>query len=126
MKRRALVAFRHVVNPIVRPLAGFMPWWMLIETTGNKTGKVRRVPLATGLKSDGEILLLAAHGRAAGWVRNIAANPQMRIRHKGRWLTGTATIEAVDPAVVRRFNPYARLAGGQAAIDPTFVRFRYV
>jgi deazaflavin-dependent oxidoreductase (nitroreductase family) len=125
VKRRAFIIFWHIVNPVVRQLAGFMPWWMLIETTGNKTGKVRRIPLASGVKSGGEILLLAAHGRSAGWVRNIEVNPEMRIRHRGKWLAGTATVEPLDKAVLRRFNFYARLAGGGAAINPTFVRFRY-
>src|SRR3954471_15680785 len=85
VKRAALRAFWRVVNPLARPLAGVVPWWVLLETVGNRTGATRRTPLAAGPMDGGAMLLIAVHGRASGWVRNIEAQPQVRLRHRGQW-----------------------------------------
>jgi deazaflavin-dependent oxidoreductase (nitroreductase family) len=125
-RRRALSrAFWRVVNPLTRWAAGLLPWWVLIETTGCKTGRRRRTPLATGPRDSEEMLLMSAHGRQAGWVRNIAADPRVRLRHHGRWRPATATIEPLTDDLVRRFNRYARLGGRLMGIDPVLVRIRY-
>jgi deazaflavin-dependent oxidoreductase (nitroreductase family) len=124
VKRRFFIVMWRIVNPLNRPLAGFAPWWVLVETTGNKTGRLRRTPIAMGIRDSGAIVLIAAHGRACGWVRNLEAEPAVRIKHLGKWREGTASVEPADPAIIRRFNPYARVAGGFAGIDPMLVRIR--
>jgi deazaflavin-dependent oxidoreductase (nitroreductase family) len=121
-KRRALRAFWRVMNPLARPLAGFAPWWVLVETTGNKTGRQRRTPLAAGPVVGGAMLIIAVHGRHSGWVRNIEANPVVRVRHGGRWRTATAATGALTPDELRLFNVYARMGPRFAGIDPLLVR----
>jgi len=64
------------------------------------------------------------HGRHAAWVLNLEANPTVRLRHLGKWRTGTATIESVDDDKVKMFNPYVRSAM-RIAIDPVIVRITY-
>ncbi len=120
--RRGMQIFWRVVNPVVILFAGFAPWWLIIETVGRTSGQRRRLPLARGPIDDDVFWLVAVHGRRAGFVRNIEHNPSVRIRHRGRWREGTATIEPMDGDVYARFNAYGRIAGSIAAIDPVLVK----
>ena len=114
-------AFWRVVNPLARPLAGFAPWWVLVETIGNKTGLARRTPLAAGPVVDGAMLLIAVHGRHSAWVRNLEANPVVRVRHRGHWRSASAATGPLSADDVRRFNVYARMGPRLAGIDPLLV-----
>ncbi|MFL5885749.1 MAG: nitroreductase family deazaflavin-dependent oxidoreductase [Thermoleophilaceae bacterium] len=116
------MAFWRVVNPPTRPLAGWAPWWVLLETTGRRSGLPRRVPLARG-PIDGDIAwLIAVHGERAGFVRNIAADPRVRLKLGGRWRTGRASIVPFDEQVARRFNAYARSGPRTLGIEPKMLR----
>ena len=61
----------------MRPLAGVAPWWVLVETTGRRTGRTRRTPLAAGPRDAQGMLVIAVHGRHSGWVANAEARPQV-------------------------------------------------
>ena len=84
----------RIVNPVVRPLVE-RGWWprthALIETTGRKSGLPRRVPLGNGLR-DGAFWIVTEHGYAADYVKNIQANPRVRVKVGRRWYEGTARI----------------------------------
>jgi deazaflavin-dependent oxidoreductase (nitroreductase family) len=111
-----------IVNPPTRRLAGFAPWWVLLETTGRRTGIPRSTPLARG-PADGDVLWLnSVHGRHASWVGNLEATPEVRIRISGRWHHARATVHEYDEATVRRFNLYARSGPRTLGIDPVLVR----
>jgi hypothetical protein len=57
--------FWRIVNPPTRQIAGFVPWWALLETRGRQTGKPRTIPLARG-PVDGDVVCLnSVHGRHA-------------------------------------------------------------
>jgi len=121
-KRALLVRFWRLVNPPARVLAGFLPWWVLLETTGRLTGKRRRTPLAKGLMSGGAMWLIAVHGDHSRWVRNVAVTPTVRFRFGGRWHEGTASIHPFDDDMVSRFNRYARSGPRVVGFDPSLVR----
>ena len=124
-RRRARAkALWRVINPPTRLLAGLAPWWVLLETTGRRSGQARRTPLAAGPSDQWGIWLIAAHGYHADYVANIAANPRVRLRHGGRWYTGTATVHDIEPDIVARFSPYARGAL-RLGINPRLVRVDY-
>ena len=40
--------FWRVANPVALPLGGWMPFWVLLETTGHRSGRRRLTPLASG------------------------------------------------------------------------------
>ncbi len=107
---------RYLVNPIVARVAGYVPWWSLLETTGRKSGRPRRNPIGNGLDGD-TFWIVAEHGRSASYVRNIKANPNVRVRVGGRWRTGRATLMPQDDArerqrQLRRVNAaFVRLMG---------------
>ncbi|HEX6206976.1 MAG TPA: nitroreductase/quinone reductase family protein [Actinomycetota bacterium] len=117
MKRRVVNALaKHVANPVMRRLAGRIPGWALLETTGRRSGRAHQIPVGDGLRGDA-FWIVAEHGRHADWVRNVEADPRVRIRVRGRWRTGTAHIlEDDDPRErLRRLggvNPWViRVAG---------------
>ena len=101
-KRRVATALaRRVVNPVMKPIAGFIPGWSLLETTGRRSGQARRTPVGDGLRGD-VFWIVAEHGRGADYVRNIEVNPRVRIRVRGRWRTGTARVLSDDDARARQ------------------------
>lgn len=74
-----------------------------LQTTGRVTGRPRTIEIWFGV--DGTRLYLLAGGRdRADWVRNLQANPSVRVRLGGRSLDGQArTIEgdAAEPLARR-------------------------
>jgi deazaflavin-dependent oxidoreductase (nitroreductase family) len=82
----------------------------LLETVGRRSGKGRRIPV--GYRLDGNVLwIVAHHGRAAAYVQNLLADPQVKVKVEGAWHTGTAQLvpddepirrlESIDPGIAR-------------------------
>lgn len=87
---------KYLFNPPIKFLFALglvPPGYALLETTGRKTGKPRRTPVGNGLV-DRQFWIVAEHGQKAGYIRNIAANPRVRLKLRdglrARWHTGTA------------------------------------
>ena len=72
----------------------------LLETVGRRTGQPRQTPVGNGLAGN-TFWLVAVHGSQADYVRNIRAEPAVRVKVAGRWRTGTATILPDDDAAAR-------------------------
>lgn len=82
--------FNPVVNAAAR--AGLpTPSVVILETTGRRSGEPRRVPVTRALDGD-TLWIVTEHGRRAGYVRNIEANPRVRVRAGRRWRAGTAHV----------------------------------
>jgi deazaflavin-dependent oxidoreductase (nitroreductase family) len=122
LRRRAATVFWRVVNPLARPLAGFVPWWVVLETTGRHSKRPRRVPLAKGPVEGNTAWLIAVHGDHASFAQNINADPKVRLKLRGRWLIGSASIIPIDEVILRRFNRYARSGPQVLGIEPKLVR----
>jgi deazaflavin-dependent oxidoreductase (nitroreductase family) len=86
---------QRVVNPVVKlawDLRIPIPGDVLPETTGRRSGQPRRTPVCDGLDGD-TFWLVAQHGRDTDWVRNLEANPRVRVKVSGlrsRWRTNAA------------------------------------
>jgi len=96
---------RYLLNPPVRLAVwtGVVPGYVLIETTGRRTGK-RRVTVV-GMRREGATgWVVAEQGRYAGYVRNLEADPTVRVRIGRRWREARAQVVADD-------DPQARLEG---------------
>ena len=92
---------KYVVNPIAKPFAGRAFGVALLETTGRTSGEPRRNPVTDGLRGH-TFWIIAEHGKTAGYVKNMEANPRVRIRTHGRWRTGTAHILRDDDPIERQ------------------------
>jgi deazaflavin-dependent oxidoreductase (nitroreductase family) len=98
--------------------AGVLRGYALIETTGRKSGLPRQVPVGGGGLEGDVFWLVAEHGHRADYVRNIEADPRVRVLIKRTWRTGTAhVLDDDDPlqrlrTIGRRGNALAvRMAG---------------
>jgi deazaflavin-dependent oxidoreductase (nitroreductase family) len=125
VKRRFFRWWWKIVNPLSRPVAGYLPWWVLVETVGNKTGKVRRIPLAAGRNRDDSMWLVAVHGRRSGWVCNLEAGSPLRVQHLGRWHAATAAVHELDAAKPRDLTLYQRIGLLTASLDPSLVSVQF-
>jgi deazaflavin-dependent oxidoreductase (nitroreductase family) len=93
-----------LVNPGVRFLLerGIAPRSVaLLETTGRKSGEPRRTPVGNGLRGE-HFWIVTEHGRRAAYVKNIEADPRVRVKVGRRWHSGTAHVLADD-------DPYERM-----------------
>jgi deazaflavin-dependent oxidoreductase (nitroreductase family) len=96
---------RHIGNRVIRQLLeiGVAPRvYALLETTGRKTGQRRRTPVGNGMEAESDTFwLISEHGMRAAYVRNIQADPRIRLKVNRRWRTGTAHILQEDDALKR-------------------------
>ena len=82
---------KRVANPLMRRL----PIQTLLETTGRKSGEPRRTPLG-GSKVGDEFWFVSEFGEKSQYVKNIKADPRVRVRLRGRWHNGTAHLVPDD------------------------------
>ena len=122
MRRSVARAFWRIANPLALLFAGVVPWWVVLETRGRRSGRPRRVPLASGVVEGSTVWLIAVHGRHSGFAHNIAAAPEVRLKMRGRWHDGTASLQPLEPALLARFSRYARSGPTTVGIDPALVK----
>lgn len=127
-KRRISTAVgRFGINPVVLALSqiGWLPPGIaILETVGCRSGKLRRAPIGNGLKGD-VFWLVAEHGRRSGYVRNLSANPRVRVKIGRSRRTGTAHVMPEDDPIERIRKIGLRLNGAVVrtlGTDPTTVR----
>lgn len=122
IRRRVVMAFWRLANPLARRLAGIVPFWVVLETTGRRSGRVRRTPLARGPVDGRTAWVIAVYGRHSSFVRNLEADPRVRFKSGRRWYDGTASVEPMREDVVGRFSRYARMGPARLGSDPCLVR----
>ena len=120
MKRQLVrLLQKYVVNPPTKAalaLGILPPTHALLETVGRTTGKPRRNPVGNGLTSDGRTFwIVAEHGRDAGYVKNLMANPRVRVKVGRRWRSGTAELLPDD-------DPSARLKSIGRPVNAAMIR----
>ncbi|HEX5113890.1 MAG TPA: nitroreductase/quinone reductase family protein [Pseudonocardiaceae bacterium] len=94
---------RYVVNPVARRVARFLPGQAVVETVGRRSGRPRRTPVG-GRRDGSAFWLVSEFGRQSQHIRNIEANPRVRVQLRGHWHAGTAVLLDDD-------DPRARLRG---------------
>ncbi|MGH3765774.1 MAG: nitroreductase/quinone reductase family protein [Pseudonocardiaceae bacterium] len=109
-KRRLVSGFhKYVANPVMRRFAGHLPGLAIVETVGRHSGLPRRTPIG-GRIEDGCFWLVSDHGRASHYVRNIEADPHVRVQVRSQWRTGRAHLLPEDDPR-RRLRRLPRLNG---------------
>ena len=109
MKHQVVHALqKYVLNPPIKLLFALgivPPGYALLETIGRKTGKARRTPVGDALVGR-QFWIVAEHGMKAGYVRNIAHNPRVRLKlregFRARWHPGTAHLLSDDDPRARQ------------------------
>jgi deazaflavin-dependent oxidoreductase (nitroreductase family) len=118
-RKRTVARFvtNRLVNPIVRWLLERGLWprtQALLETTGRRTGSPRRVPLGNGLRGR-TFWIVTEHGYGSDYVKNIQAEPRVRVKVGLRWYRGTAQILPDD-------DPRERLRWLGRPVNDTLLR----
>jgi deazaflavin-dependent oxidoreductase (nitroreductase family) len=88
---------KNVANRLMR----VMPFQTLLETTGRKSGEPRRTPLG-GRREGDQFWFVSEFGDKSQYVKNIQADPKVRVRINGKWHSGIAHLVPDD-------DPHARL-----------------
>ena len=97
-------AERHLFNPSMRfwVQRGIAPrCYVLLETKGRRSGKLRHTPVA-GSPDGNTYWLVAEHGAASAYVKNLVAHGRVRVLMRRQWRSGTATCLPDDDALARR------------------------
>jgi deazaflavin-dependent oxidoreductase (nitroreductase family) len=92
-RRVSTFASHRLLNPFVKAAANAglpLPGLVILETIGRRSGKRRRTPVGKAL--EGDTLWVLAEHRRGGYVRNIEANPRVRVRIGRRWRQGAARV----------------------------------
>ena len=102
-RRLSTLVTTKIVNPGVRFMLerGIAPKSVaLLETTGRRSGQPRRTPVGNGLRGR-HFWIVTEHGRRAAYVRNIEADPRVRVKVGRRWYEGTAHVLPDDDPLER-------------------------
>jgi deazaflavin-dependent oxidoreductase (nitroreductase family) len=84
---------KNVANRVMRR----MPFQTLLETTGRTSGQPRATPVG-GRRIGDAFWFVSEFGDKSQYVRNIKADPSVRVRLNGRWHHGTAHLLPDDDA----------------------------
>jgi deazaflavin-dependent oxidoreductase (nitroreductase family) len=128
MERRRInkAIAKYLVNPPVKALGrlGVTPGVAILETIGRKSGQPRRNPVGNGLDGD-TFWIVSEHGRYSDYVRNIKADPRVRVKIGRRWRSGTAHLMPDDDTRERQRKmgrPINAASVRLLATDPLTVR----
>lgn len=102
-RKVAALVTNGAINRAVRPLlerGTCPPPWALLETTGRRTGHLRRTPVGNNRRGD-VFWLIAEHGHDSQYVKNLLAEPRVRIKIGRRWHRGVAQVIEDDDPVQR-------------------------
>ncbi|MFJ4784472.1 nitroreductase/quinone reductase family protein [Streptomyces sp. NPDC088794] len=95
-KYRKARSFQRLLNPVMCRL----PLQTVLETTGRTSGLPRPTPVG-GRRIGDTFWLVSEFGERSHYIRNIKADPRVRVRIRGRWHTGTAHLMPEDDTTAR-------------------------
>ena len=76
------------------------PAQTLLETKGRRSGEPRLTPLG-GRVEGTSFWIVSEMGHASQYVKNIQADPHVRVRIRGKWRPGVAVLLPEDDAKAR-------------------------
>ncbi len=123
-KFRATRRLARFVNPLVKLAAGRVPGTALLETIGRRSGLPRTNPVGYHLEGN-TMWIVAEHGPRADYVKNLKANPNVRIRLRRRWMKGVATPmpeEDPKPHLQKQWNKLSTATVRGFGTEPMVVR----
>lgn len=96
-------AENNVFNPVARfgLRLGVAPrHFALLETKGHKTGLRRQTPVG-GATLGPAFWVVAEHGTGCAYVKNLIAEPEVRVKIRRTWRSGRATVVPDDDPAAR-------------------------
>ena len=74
---------KHVVSPLVRPLAPRLPLFGVLTVRGRTSGRTYSTPLNV-FHSGGEYVFALTYGSDVNWVQNVLASGSADLTERGR------------------------------------------
>ncbi len=110
MRREPFAARLHVIPRTIRPVQAAIvrtfrryfeqaPGWVLLTTTGRRSGLPREVMLPCE-RTPEFLYILSTYGRRSNWIRNIERRPAVRVTAAG-WVLDAAA-EIVDDLAAKQ------------------------
>jgi len=94
-------AVARYVDPVLRPVAGWLPTFGIVTHRGRKTGRSYETPVNVFRRGD-DYLFFLTYGSDVDWVRNTLAAKTCMLRTRGR------DLRLVEPELIE--DPELRLA----------------
>lgn len=94
---------KNVINPVARHgvLLGLAPrHFALLETKGRKSGFRRQTPVG-GARPGPAFWVVAAQGKDSAYVKNLMAEPAVRVKVERSWYSGRAAVVPDDDPLAR-------------------------
>ena len=117
---------RHVatrfLDPILRPLAGRLPSFGIIEHHGRSTGRLYRTPVNVFRRGD-TFLFFLTYGSDVHWVKNVLAEGGCTIETRGEKLR-LLDPELITDAELKPAPPFARFVERRLAGATQYLRMR--
>lgn len=120
------VAFKYgnacLMAPLLRAGLGWLigsppaGYFMLLRTTGCKSGLPRDTPLNYAI-DEGDVVCLAGFGERAHWLRNLRSDPRVQVRLPDRAIDGEAAVVAERAEARRLAVAVARNSGLALALE---------
>lgn len=92
----------HVVNPLARRFAGWLPGFGILEHRGRTSGRTYRTPINAFRRGDSYVFALT-YGSDVHWVKNVIAAGGCTLRTRGRSVHLVQPEVFIDPS--RRLMP---------------------
>ena len=90
-------ANRHLLNPIVRRIAGKVPPFILIRHVGRSSGKTYETPIMAFRTADGFVIAMT-YGPGTDWQRNLeAAGHAIAVYRRRTWRIAAPRLVEGDP-----------------------------
>lgn len=86
-------------NRFMRVIAARLPWFVVLEHVGRKSGTVRRTAIMAFHRRPDRWILALTYGTEVQWLRNVMAAGECRIQSRGTW---------IDVGQPRRFRDASR------------------
>jgi deazaflavin-dependent oxidoreductase (nitroreductase family) len=113
---------KHVLNPITRRLAGWLPGFAILTHVGRTSGRTYRTPINVFRRGD-RYLFALTYGSDVQWLKNVLAAGGCTIRTLGRDVRLVEPEVAHDPEL-REFPLPVRLIAGRLAGTTEILRMR--
>lgn len=79
---------RKAINPLVRRVAGRLPYFAVVEHAGRRSGRAYRTPVMAYRPPEGFVIALT-YGETVDWARNVLAAGSATLEHRGRRIAVT-------------------------------------
>jgi deazaflavin-dependent oxidoreductase (nitroreductase family) len=100
----------HVINPLTRLFAGWLPGFAILTHVGRRSGRTYRTPINV-FKRGEHYLFALTYGSDVDWVKNVLAAGGCEMRTRGRVIKLVEPELIVDPQLREMPWPLGALLG---------------